>query len=213
MQAILILVAPALFAASVYMILGRIIRCLHAEHLSLVRVAWMTKLFVLGDVVSFTMQAGGGGIQAGGSLKMFELGEKVIVGGLFAQIVIFGFFVATAAVFDRRVTRQPTEQSARNAIPWTRDLLVLYTVSGLILVRSLFRVVEYLQGNGGYLISHEIFLYIFDAVLMAAVMGIFLVHYVGHLDGKGGQREGRHVLDSMELQESADFRPEDPLRK
>jgi hypothetical protein len=41
------------------------------------------------------------------------------------------------------------------------------------MVRSVFRVVEYLQGNAGYLLSHEVFLYVFDAVLMLAVMGMF----------------------------------------
>jgi hypothetical protein len=200
-QAILILVAPALFAASIYMILGRIIRCLDATHLSIVRVGWMTKVFVLGDVLSFLMQSGGGGIQAAGSLDMFNLGEKIIVGGLIAQISIFGFFVATSAIFHRRISRRPTASSRRNIIPWRKDLLVLYTVSALILVRSVFRVVEYLQGNGGYLISHEIFLYIFDAVLMAAVMLIFLVHYVGHLDPIQRSKARREMLDSVELQE------------
>lgn len=39
--------------------------------------------------------------------------------------------------------------------------------------RSVFRVVEYLQGNAGYLLSREVFLYIFDAVLMLAVMVLF----------------------------------------
>lgn len=41
------------------------------------------------------------------------------------------------------------------------------------MVRSVFRVVEYLQGNAGYLLSHEVFLYIFDAVLMLGVMVLF----------------------------------------
>jgi hypothetical protein len=39
--------------------------------------------------------------------------------------------------------------------------------------RSIFRVVEYLQGNNGFLLRHEYFLYIFDALLMFIVMIIF----------------------------------------
>lgn len=42
----------------------------------------------------------------------------------------------------------------------------LYIVSILIFVRSIVRVAEYLQGYGGYIISHEAFLYIFDGVPM-----------------------------------------------
>lgn len=59
MQSTLLLVAPALFAASIYMELGRIIVLLHGEDLSIVRVNWLTKIFVAGDVLSFLMQASG----------------------------------------------------------------------------------------------------------------------------------------------------------
>ena len=59
MQSTLILIAPALLAASVYMTLGRIIRMLDAQHCSLVTPRWLTTIFVCGDVVSFMMQAGG----------------------------------------------------------------------------------------------------------------------------------------------------------
>ena len=146
----------------------------------------MTKIFVAGDVLSFTLQAGGGGIQAAGTLELYELGEKIIIVGLFIQIFIFGFFLVTTLVFHWRQSKKEKSpvQSPEFAttIPWARHLAVLYTVSAVIMVRSIFRVVEYLQGNKGYLISHEIFLYIFDSVLMAIVMAIFLVFYVDDLE-------------------------------
>ena len=44
------------------------------------------------------------------------------------------------------------------------------------MARSIFRVAEYLMGNNGYLLRHEYFLYIFDAVLMFLVMVLFLVY-------------------------------------
>ena len=43
------------------------------------------------------------------------------------------------------------------------------------MVRSIFRVIEYIQGMDGYLVSKEIFLYIFDAALMLCVVVIFNV--------------------------------------
>ena len=58
-QAILLLVAPALFAASIYIVLGRVISATHAENLSLVPRRWLTRIFVCGDVVAFLLQAGG----------------------------------------------------------------------------------------------------------------------------------------------------------
>lgn len=186
------------------MILGRLIRAVRASHLSLVPVQWVTRIFVTGDVVAFTLQAGGGGIQSGGSLDLYNLGEKIIVGGLFVQIVVFGFFVCTSILFHYRLRQSPTTESLRGDIPWRRYLYVLYVSSLLILVRSIFRVVEYLQGNSGYLISHEIFLYIFDAVLMALVMAILVVWYVEGLQpgqNKPNSEEGvLSSFDSVELE-------------
>ncbi|KXH65844.1 hypothetical protein CSAL01_03777 [Colletotrichum salicis] len=175
MQAILILVGPALYAASIYMILGRLIRTLRADHLSLLPVPWVTKIFVTGRIVSFTIQAGGGGIQAAGTLELYEIGEKIIIVGLLVRIVVFGFFIVTTILFHHRTSRKPTTVAIEGTIPWRRYLWVLYSTSLIILVRSIFRVIEYLQGNRGYLISHEIFLHIFDTILMIAVMAIFLI--------------------------------------
>lgn len=58
-QSTLLLVAPAFFAASIYMELGRIILMVKGEQFSLIRVNWTTKIFVGGDVLSFLMQASG----------------------------------------------------------------------------------------------------------------------------------------------------------
>ncbi|KAL2753061.1 hypothetical protein ACRALDRAFT_2141493 [Sodiomyces alcalophilus JCM 7366] len=197
-QAILILVAPALFAASIYMILGRLIRAVGAEHHSLIPVIWVTRIFVTGDVISFSLQAGGGGVQSAGTLEMYDIGEKIIIAGLFMQISIFGFFVVTSVLFNHRLVRSPTVLSERGDVAWRRHFAMLYAASGLILVRSIFRVVEYLQGNGGYLISHEIFLYVFDTILMAGVMALFAIWYVGDLEKK------RPSMTDSEMPSSSD---------
>ena len=55
----MILLAPPLYAASIYMTLGRLIVHLDAENLSLVPVKWLTAIFVTGDVIAFAMQAAG----------------------------------------------------------------------------------------------------------------------------------------------------------
>jgi hypothetical protein len=59
MQVLLLLLGPTLFAASIYMILGRVVVLLDAESHSLVRPKWLTKFFVLGDVLSFLAQGAG----------------------------------------------------------------------------------------------------------------------------------------------------------
>ena len=58
-QSLLLLLAPALFAASIYMVLGRIILLTDGENHSLIRARWLTKVFVTGDVLSFLAQSAG----------------------------------------------------------------------------------------------------------------------------------------------------------
>jgi hypothetical protein len=204
LQSLLLLIAPALFAASIYIVLGRIILLVDGEQCSLIRQKWLTKIFVTGDVISFVVQAGGGGIQAAGSLELLHAGENIIVVGLFLQLTFFGFFIVVAGLFHYRFrkaspgpafeysqgleTQKSTKRQASqhaeitrhgyttigtHQLPWKRHMYVLYVASGLIMVRSVFRVIEYLQGNNGYLLRHEYFLYIFDAVLMLIVMSLF----------------------------------------
>jgi len=59
LQSVTLLVAPALFAASIYMILGRLILLTQSEAYSPIKARWLTKIFVFGDVFSFLVQSGG----------------------------------------------------------------------------------------------------------------------------------------------------------
>jgi RTA1 like protein len=58
-QAILILIAPALLAATVYMVLGYVILAVDGENHSMIREKFLTKIFVLGDIFSFMVQSTG----------------------------------------------------------------------------------------------------------------------------------------------------------
>ncbi|KAL8791771.1 MAG: hypothetical protein Q9195_005647 [Heterodermia aff. obscurata] len=169
------LVAPALFAATIYMILGRIIRLLDAASLSPVRVTLLTKIFVLGDVFSFAVQSVGAQMQTGNDVDKQKFGQELIIGALFLQIFIFGLFVVVAGVFNWRIARNPT-QPAEGA-PWRKHMGALYAASGLILLRNAVRTIEYIQGSDGYIVVHEVFLYGFDAAPMFFVLFIMALVY------------------------------------
>lgn len=180
-QSVFLLLGPTLFAASVYMALGRLIRCVHAEKYSLIRIKWLTKVFVMGDVFSFLVQGGASGLMVTGN--NVKLGSNIVVVGLVIQILTFCFFIATAVVFQVRMTRFPTPESFDERVKWKSHLRVLHAVSLLILIRSLFRVAEYIQGNDGYSLTHEWTLYVFDSTLMFAVMLIWAIWHPGDLQG------------------------------
>ncbi|KAL4922611.1 RTA1 like protein-domain-containing protein [Aspergillus aurantiobrunneus] len=169
MQSALILIAPAFLAASIYMTLGRIIAMLNAERCSIIPLRFLTKLFVAGDVLSFLMQASGAGIMVRDE-NSAQTGENIIVGGLFVQIVFFAFFVITAVTFEIRMARQRVVVSPELQSIWRRHMMALCFTSVLILIRSVIRVVEYLMGYDSYLMRQEVFIYVFDALLMFIVL-------------------------------------------
>lgn len=146
------------------------------------------------------IQTPGGGIMASGTVSALSTGEHIIIGGLVVQLLFFCCFVVTSAVFHVRISRAPTTKILAHSIPWERQLYVLYGASLLILVRSIFRLIEYAQGNDGYLISHEVFLYIFDSTLMVATMVLLALAHPSEITGLlGSGKAMRHVITLQQL--------------
>ena len=116
---------------------------------------------------------------ASGTISAMNTGEYITIAGLCVQLLFFSFFVITSAIFHIRIRQRPTskvtqlsEQGSQSSThrTWESVLWGLYIACALILVRSIFRLIEYAQGNDGYLISHEAFMYVFDATLMFFAM-------------------------------------------
>lgn len=199
MQSTLLLVGPALYAASIYMELSRIIHRVKAAKLAIIRVTWMTKIFVAGDLLSFLMQASGEPHRklethpllkkTGASIMVSSsknTGEDIILGGLFIQISFFGLFLISALVFQSRLARRPTSESVEDNTPWQRHMFALHFSSLLILIRSGFRVAEYIQGSEVFLLRNEVFVYVYDGFLMLFVTVVFLVVHPGGVSFLGG---------------------------
>jgi hypothetical protein len=136
----------------------------------------------------------------------FELGENIVVAGLVIQIIIFSFFIVVATVFQYRLTREPTSKVISDpAIPWRKHLYTLYGTSAIILVRSVFRLIEFAMGNDGYLLRNEVWLYVFDAALMWVVMVWFAAVHPSEVYAllKGGRtkavKHGYKVYDLASL--------------
>ncbi|KAJ5354037.1 Protein RTM1 [Penicillium brevicompactum] len=214
-QTMLILVAPPLFAASIYMTLGRVIVKLNAEELSMVPVRYLTKIFVVGDVISFLLQVAGGGYMAAGTLSAMDVGTKVVIGGLAVQLLFFGFFVIVAAIFHWRVKKNELFVHARShsyvstagsstvetKLTWESLMWGIYIACFLILVRSIFRVVEFVEGNDGFIMRTEYLLYIFDACLMALAGILLSVLFPGFLL-RGDKLERSSIAQSASSGES-----------
>lgn len=123
-------------------------------------------------------------MMAGGSLEALHNGERIVIIGLIVQIAFFSLFAVTAAVFHVKFSRNPSTTVYAREIPWQKYLIILYIASGLIMVRSIFRLIEYAQGNSGYIVSHEAYLYLFDGALMFLTMVLFAWEHPSELNAK-----------------------------
>lgn len=100
-----------------------------------------------------------------------QFGNKLILAGLAFQLLWFTFFIIVAALLHYRVRLSPTMIiQVRPDIKWQRYLGSLYFVSMVIVIRSAFRLAEYVDGRNGYLQSQEVFFYVFESALMLIVM-------------------------------------------
>jgi len=141
-----------------------------ADDLSPVRPTRITCLFVIGDLISFILQGAGGSMEASDDANM-TTANHIILLGLGIQLIFFFFFIFLTFVFHSR-TRDWDVKA--NEGDWKRLLHVLEASSVLIFIRSIYRIIQFAQGFDGYLISHEVFLYLFDSLLMLILLFSFV---------------------------------------
>ncbi|KAJ4290059.1 hypothetical protein N0V88_006563 [Collariella sp. IMI 366227] len=180
-----IFLAPVFFAASIYMVLGRVIRATQGEEHSLVRPGRLTTLFVTGDVLSLAIQGSGAGLMVTGEYG--KLSQALVLAGLVFQIVLFATFCAVAVRFQARMSRDPRVEWVSAGTRWEEVLYMLYAVSALMMLRSVFRVIEFILGEDGYLLGIEWPLYVFDTLPMFLVMIIFWQWFPSTVKANGSE--------------------------
>jgi hypothetical protein len=181
-QILLILLAPIFFAASIYMFLGRLIASAHYPSLCGIRTRWLSKFFVVGDILCFLIQVCGAGIfVSADNTRVQTDGENVILAGLALQVVILILLITFALVFDATVIKKEYPRSKNPNSRLFPKMVILYLCSTLIMCRNIFRLVEFGQGEDGYLLAHEWPVYVLDIMFMAFVMVLTLGWYSGEM--------------------------------
>jgi hypothetical protein len=176
----LILASAPLLAATIYMTLGRLVRALDAVEHAFLSPRWTTKIYVLIDIGSFITQMMGTAMQASGDPDGVRTGNTIVVGGLGVQLGAFAIFILSVAIFHRRLALNPTEMS-REHEGWRKYMWMLYSVSILIIVRSVFRLIEFTEGAEGQIYKTESLMYVFDASIMFIIVVVMAVLHPGFL--------------------------------
>ncbi|EOD43142.1 putative rta1 domain-containing protein [Neofusicoccum parvum UCRNP2] len=156
---------PSLAAAAIFTVLFTATTVFHCWQM-IRRRTWYFVPFIIGGIC-------GALLANADTVDAKDRGEMFITIGLIIQLIFFGLFIIVSIHFNVRLRKNPTDASRTTPVSWELYLRILYLTSGLILVRSVFRLIEYVQGEDGQLLSNEIYLYIFDATLMFLVMVIF----------------------------------------
>ncbi|KAJ5730096.1 uncharacterized protein N7483_004604 [Penicillium malachiteum] len=207
-QYVLILLAPILYTASVYMFLGRLIRVSGHPELSLIRINWITKIFVVCDILCFLIQAFGGvsianltnsNDSASEIAHRMNIASNVILGGLALQVIFFVIFALCAMIFHIRVSKSGVAETVDPSLRINMMLISLYIASLLVTGRNMYRVVEYKTGSHGYLQEHEWPTYGLDVGLMALLMCFTLFWYIADTKArlKGSKYAAVHDGDKI----------------
>ncbi|KAF5972120.1 RTA1 domain-containing protein [Fusarium coicis] len=174
---LLFLLAPIWINAFIYMIVARLVHfVIPHRRVAGISAQWLAKIFVIFDVMCFIIQAAGGG------QHIYMVGIGIQLGCVVVFLVIHGLFYRELSLNARR-----GKQEIRS--PWLKPLCwVVYIVLMLIVVRVIFRLVEFGGGakSNNVVLRHEEFQLYLDALpMLIALVLLNVVHPGQVLKGPG----------------------------
>jgi len=173
-QQLMIVLSPAAFLAFNYILFGMFIaRCVGPEH-SLIPAEKFGRVFVVSDVVTFLVQAGGGALEVSHNAATANTGAQIFLVGLVLQAVSYVIFLSMA-LWAHLSIRKSKLSTGREE--WWKIIWLIYFSSVFILIRCVYRIIEGAQGKGGYLLTHEIYFYLLDIHPLAWAIGIYIIFW------------------------------------
>lgn len=215
MQITTLIIAPAFFTAGTYIVLGRLITSFGGE-VSPLRPAAYLYIFCTADLISLVVQAIGGGMAASRYAQTppgdTTIATNIMVAGIVFQLfAIVVFSVLFALVIVRALkTHSPLLNTLK--MKWLIAAIVFSVTC--VVIRSIYRTIELLQGWTGYLITHEVYFIALDGWMMILAVAVFNFvspgwAIVDNVGDRYGQKigEGGHAAEfQMEEQQNIERR-------
>jgi hypothetical protein len=166
--------APAFFAAGIYVILGRLIRTF-GSHISPIAPNTYLYIFCTVDLISLVVQAVGGGVAATAFEKTppenSETGTHIIVAGILFQLASIMVFSVLFVYVVIKGLRSRGEILKQKKIQYVIAATIFSVV--VLVIRSIYRTIELLQGWNGYLLNTERYFIALDGTMMILFVGVF----------------------------------------
>ncbi|KAI0335222.1 RTA1-domain-containing protein [Cubamyces sp. BRFM 1775] len=193
MQLCVTIIAPSPLVAALFILFGRISERLGAQYGRLSPM-WYSVIFLTCDIISLVTQGVGGGI-AGSSIgneSEVNLGGNIMLAGIIFQLTSITIFVILMMeyfirYFMDKPLRQPKKglsseeafASARGVLTKKLQLLIvsLLAMTLFLVIRSVYRMIELIDGFEGEIIQTEIWFNIFDgAMVVCAIYTLNVLH-------------------------------------
>ncbi|KAF6063599.1 RTA1 like family protein [Candida albicans] len=192
MQSVALTIAPAFIMAGVYFLFGQLV-VIHGRQYSVLKPMWYSYFFITADVVSLLIQAAGGGIAsvASSTIKINSRSD-LIVDCPYGRRSISNYFKLLLNVKSVRGHRHTHLEKYYNEkfasirqIPLFDYMVLAMTIAVIVVyIRCVYRVAELAEGWGGYLFTHEPYLMILDAAMIAIAGLIFIPFHPVWVFGK-----------------------------
>lgn len=154
LQYLFVVLSPCAFLAGDYILLGRLVAHLDApQYLRPFKAKAISWTFITSDIVTFLIQAAGGGLSISKQVPTAAAGGHVFLAGIAAQMASFLLFSSLWAMFAIRAYAQDKvlwRKTGWKPLHWALGFTCI-----CFLIRSVYRTVELSQGYIGYLATHE----------------------------------------------------------
>ncbi|KAB8220790.1 RTA1 like protein-domain-containing protein [Aspergillus novoparasiticus] len=159
----------------IYLLLGYIIR-IFGRKSSYFRSDCYFWFFTVCDLISLAVQAVGGALASAALSAHRDMsnGTHIMIAGIAFQMASTIAF-ATCMVDCVLRTIYPRQGTIPKGVSCLFAAMVLSVLC--ICTRSIYRLAELSQGWTGYLITHEKYFIILDAVMMAIAVGVFVIFH------------------------------------
>ncbi|KAF9874629.1 RTA1 domain-containing protein [Colletotrichum karsti] len=181
---LLFLLAPLWINAFAYMMAARLVYfVLPDQRVLRIKATALTKIFVAIDIVCFLVQAVGGAMMSNTDVSpddpILRIGQKVYMSGCGVQlafIIVFCGLMGRFYVKMRRAQRLDLNMKRVKALVW-----VMYVVLFLIIIRIIFRLVEFGPGADidNPILANENFAFGLDALPMVLALVLLNVVHPG----------------------------------
>ncbi|KEI36259.1 uncharacterized protein L969DRAFT_55349 [Mixia osmundae IAM 14324] len=199
LQATVLILSPCFLSAICYTTLGELTTLLGGRFSP----RFYVVVFVTADVICLAVQAAGGSI---GSLAVVhyedpKVGTKLMLAGIAAQLATTVIFLILAA--DFAITRRHALTTSSRDVKLVASTTLIVTL--FIVIRGIYRTCELAEGWVGYLIVHQPYFLVFDALLMISCLVLFnIIHPSRMLRREGGAADTSSLDDDESRDKSYD---------